>query len=85
MAVSFTEPDQYSQAHPIENDALIAEKMTAFDAAVDKIAKADKENLILAQTKCPDLLDEAFKLQFLRCEVFDEKVSVFVWGNSVLL
>ena len=75
MEVSFTDPDIYGQAHPLENEELIGSKLKAFEVAVAEIPNADKKNLVLAQSKCPELLTEGFKLQFLRCEVFNEKVG----------
>lgn len=75
MEVSFTDPDQYGQYHPLENEELIGEKLKAFDAACGEIPAVEKENLTLAETNCPDLLTKEFKLQFLRCEVFNEELA----------
>jgi hypothetical protein len=74
-AISFSEPDQYGQVHPEENPELLAEKLAAFDAAVADTPPTAKESLIQAQTQCPGLLTDDFKLQFLRCEVFNETLA----------
>ena len=75
IPVAFTEKDYYSQRHPIETPELIAAKLVQFDNHVATIPKKQRQALTQATLKCPDLLDEKFKLMFLRCEVFHEKVS----------
>ena len=88
-AISFSEPDQYGQMHPEENHELIAEKLIAFEGALKDIPPTEKENLIQAQTQCPHLLTEEFKLQFLRCEVFNETLAadryVKYWDKRVAI
>ena len=69
-----TEPDQYGQAHPIETQDVVIHSLKEFEAAVEAIPAKDKPSLTEAQQKCPQLLTDDFKLQFLRCEVFNEKV-----------
>lgn len=73
--VCFTEAedDCYGQKHPIENPCLIAKNIVAFDAAVENIPKKKRSTLLQAVERCPELLDEGFKLKFLRCECFNEK------------
>lgn len=66
--------DIYGQSHPEETRELIEEKLVAFNTALEKIPKAEKENVCEAEVKCPELLDNDFKLIFLRCEVFDAEV-----------
>ena len=82
---SFTEPDQYGQSHPIENPDLISSKLKHFEDAVKEITKNEKENLVRAQEKCPELLTDDFKLMFLRCEVFNEKVQKKIAARCIIL
>jgi CRAL/TRIO domain len=78
--VPMSEPDLYGQRHPIESDALIQSKLVDFDFQVKQL---DRHNcawlnttaLDLALEKCPHLLTNAFKLWFLRCEVFDASLA----------
>jgi len=70
------QPDIYGQVHPTETPELLKQKLAEFDADVKKLPKDKTTSLIIAQKKCPDLLTDAFKLQFLRCEVFRTKVRV---------
>ena len=69
-------PDVYGQVHPHETPELIAEKLVALDAEVGNLPKDKKISLMMAQERCPQLLTNAFKLQFLRCDVFRVKVSL---------
>lgn len=73
--VQFGDKDAYGQRHPVENPALIAKRLVAFDTAVSKLPKKKRATLNQAIERCPELLDEAFKLKFLRCECFNVKVS----------
>lgn len=75
IPVAFTEKDCYSQRHPIETPELIAAKLAMFDKQVTAIPKKQCQALTQATLNCPGLLDEKFKLMFLRCEVFHENVS----------
>lgn len=68
-----TPPDQYGQIHPIETDELIAAKRQEFETELAKIS--EKQNVEMAQQRCPELLTDDFKLMFLRCEVFQANVS----------
>lgn len=75
--VEFTESDDlYGQRHPIENAEVIGRKLKQFEAEVDKIPESDRACLTQAQSKCPQLLIDDFKLMFLRCEVFNADVSL---------
>ena len=76
--VSFTDKDCYGQRHPKENPALIAKRLKAFDAVVSALPKKKRATLQKAIERCPELLNEGFKLQFLRCECFNVKVSTTV-------
>ena len=73
--VDFTEIDLYGQRHPIENEELIGTKLKEFDSEVEKLPNDEKPCLMEAQSKCPDLLIDDFKLMFLRCEIFNADVS----------
>jgi hypothetical protein len=68
-------PDVYGQVHPIETEDLIARKQKEFEDELEKIPESEKQNMLKAQEKCPDLLTDDFKLKFLRCEVFNSDVS----------
>ena len=85
--VVFQAPDHYGQIHPVEDDSLIARKLSEFDAAVDQIVPANKQRLLQAQQRCPHLLTADFKLWFLRCEVYvvakAAKRYVAYWNKRV--
>lgn len=70
-----SEPDIDGQVYPVETPMLVARKLRAFDAAVAKLEDCNKNGVKEAMIKCPDLLDRSFKLQFLRCDVFDEALA----------
>lgn len=70
------EPDIYGQVHPNETAALIKEKLVELESELEKLPAEQKVSLTLAKEKCPQLLTESFKLQFLRCEVFQAKVRL---------
>lgn len=70
----YDQPDIYGQVHPRESPALVEEKLWEFDAEVGNLPKEKRISLTLAQERCPQLLTNTFKLQFLRCEVFRVKV-----------
>jgi len=67
-------PDIYGQLHPVETPELIAKAHADFDRLVESLPPAEKKGLLQAQAKCPQLLTDDFKLQFLRCEVFNADV-----------
>jgi hypothetical protein len=68
-------PDVYGQVHPEETPEMIQAKFVAFQTEVDKLSEEVKQDLLMAQQKCPHLLSDDFKLMFLRCEVFNADVS----------
>ena len=70
-----SEPDVYGQRHPVETPALITETLAQLEVEIDLLPEASKVGLEQAKQKCPDMLDDAFKLMFLRCEVFNTDVS----------
>lgn len=74
--VPMTPPDQYGQRHPIETDALISIKLKELEVEIESIPKERREAYSQALEKCPDLLTDAFKLMFLRSEVFNADVSL---------
>ena len=69
-------PDIYGQEHPIETKELIQASLVEFEKEVEKLPAEAKVNLNLAKERCPQVLTDAFKLKFLRCEVFRVKVSI---------
>jgi hypothetical protein len=84
MVSSDTTKGQVSdgQLHPNETPELIAQKLVEIESEVEKLTLAANPNakqncwqLKQAQERCPELLTDAFKLMFLRCEVFNANVS----------
>ena len=87
-----TKPDVYGQVHPDETPAKIRTALEEFDLAVQqRVATNAKKDgsLILALSRCPELLTDDFKLMFLRCEVFqvDKAVARYsaYWKKRVRL
>ncbi|CAB9500455.1 Transfer protein [Seminavis robusta] len=68
--------DVYGQSHPVETPALLRDSLEAFNALMEKIPEDKKVNAILAESKCPELVTDDFKLVFLRCEVFHVDLAV---------
>jgi CRAL/TRIO domain len=87
MSLEFTEPDCYGGRHPIETDQLIANKLFHFENQLVAVPHHKKIALLQAQQQCPHLLTDQFKLKFLRCECFNEKLAakryVKYWENRV--
>jgi hypothetical protein len=75
MEVSFTEPDVYGQIHPIETPELVEQKLKELAEELDQLPDEQQEAWRQAKSKCPQLVDKAFQLPFLRCEVFHVNVS----------
>jgi len=70
-----TAPDIYGQSHPIETPALIAEGFANLERELGKIPMKDKTAYIRAAKECPDVVNDAHKLMFLRCEVFNADLA----------
>lgn len=68
-------PDVYGQTHPEETPELIITKLKEFQDELGTLDADVTKSLRKAEEKCPDLLDDDFKLMFLRCEVFNVDVS----------
>eukprot|EP00980_Cylindrotheca_fusiformis_P009824 scaffold2164_cov106-Cylindrotheca_fusiformis.AAC.7 len=88
--VEFTEErDLYGQRHPKETAEILSRKLKQLEEEVEKIPPADKARLVEAQSKCPELLTDRFKLMFLRCEVFNADLAAkryaFYWEQRVHL
>jgi hypothetical protein len=70
-------PDVYGQVHPIETPELIEEKLVALHKELAQLPQEKTKAWKQAQEQCPQLVDQDFELQFLRCEVFNADVSGF--------
>jgi hypothetical protein len=75
MKVTFAEPDNYGQKHPIETPELVASKLVEFDQEVASLPASETEFVRQAEDRCPELLTSDFKLLFLRCEVFNAELA----------
>jgi hypothetical protein len=73
--VPMSDEDIYGQTHPIESADLIASRLKELDLELDKLPADDTQGWTQAKTKCaPDIINNDFKLMFLRCEVFNADV-----------
>ena len=61
---------------PSETPSLVREKLAKFEAYLNKLDEKSKEGYLMALQKCPGECSPAFKLVFLRCEVFDAERAV---------
>mmetsp|Transcript_17903 Transcript_17903/g.30245 ORF Transcript_17903/g.30245 Transcript_17903/m.30245 type:complete len:284 (+) Transcript_17903:137-988(+) len=71
----------YNQtATPDETPILIKNKLAEFESALDDVGDKEKRCYLMAKEKGPDECNDAHKLIFLRCEVFevDRAVARFV-------
>jgi hypothetical protein len=74
LAKKFNTFEQSHSGHfPRETDESLSEKLRLFENEVDDIPVEKKSALHQAEEQCPELLDDAFKLAFLRTEVLDVK------------
>jgi hypothetical protein len=73
--VNSSSADVYGQKHPIETDELLQNSLRDFDDTLQNhVPISKKKSAMDAQRKCPSLINDSFKLMFLRCECF--KVDV---------
>ena len=68
-------PDVYGQVHPIETPELIQEKLLALHKELAQLPEEKTKAWKQAQEQCPQIVNQDFELQFLRCEVFNADVS----------
>ena len=73
--LSHSEPDVYNQTHPIETAELIATGFSNLEEELSKISISEKRAYMRALNENPDIVNDAHKLMFLRCEVFNAHVS----------
>ncbi|KAL7554520.1 hypothetical protein ACHAWF_017977, partial [Thalassiosira exigua] len=64
---------------PNETPAFVNEKLTEFGSALDAIDVEKRAGYLMAERKCPHICSDAFKLIFLRCEVFHVERAVERW------
>jgi len=77
-------PDRFGQVHPIESPKLIAAKLAEFDEELDRLPADQKTYYMLACERSPELVSSKDKLMFLRCKVFDVKVSLLAAASSAV-
>ena len=81
--------DLYGQVIPKETPELLSSKFEELETELQKIPSDKKVEWEMALEKCPNLCDEAFKLMFLRCEVFNADLAakriVKYWKKRVEL
>lgn len=77
--VTLSNPDPlYGQVHPEETPQLLQLKLEELEDEIKQIRDPKKRSgYDQAVEKCPEQLTNDWKLQFLRCEVFNVKVRVF--------
>lgn len=77
--IPMSDEDMYGQRHPVENPDLIAAKLGELEEELSQLSDEDSQGWTQAKAKCsPDLINDDFKLMFLRCEVFNADVSSFL-------
>ena len=65
----------YGQVHPEETPDLLSNGQEALEKELNKIPIESKTGWLKANKQCLALVNEEHKLLFLRCEVFNAKVS----------
>ena len=81
--VNSSSVDVYGQRHPIETDKLLRNALRDFDYRLqNNVPDTKKKSVLDAQKKCPDLVNDSFKLMFLRCECFKVDVRCDVTSFS---
>ena len=72
-----TDPAVHGQRHPIESNMLIVHKLQYFETYSKRMDWANNNvAMTQAESQCPELLKDDFKLMFSRCECFDAKISM---------
>jgi len=78
--MKLTEPNQFGQSDPIETDEEVREALVEFDELLnddDATPPSFKASYLRACQECPDIADnEAHKLRFLRCDLFQVQMAV---------
>jgi hypothetical protein len=74
--IPMSDEDMYGQRHPVENPDLIAAKLGELEEELSQLSDEDSQGWTQAKAKCsPDLINDDFKLMFLRCEVFNADLA----------
>ena len=64
---------------PSETKESVKDGLEQLQVELDGIKKKNKKGFMQALEKCPHLIDDKFLLMFLRTEVFDAGVSLFLF------
>eukprot|EP00545_Synedropsis_sp_CCMP1620_P001290 CAMPEP_0119014096 /NCGR_PEP_ID=MMETSP1176-20130426/9350_1 /TAXON_ID=265551 /ORGANISM="Synedropsis recta cf, Strain CCMP1620" /LENGTH=296 /DNA_ID=CAMNT_0006967235 /DNA_START=30 /DNA_END=920 /DNA_ORIENTATION=+ len=93
METPFGEPDVYGQRHPIESLELIETRLKELEKELESLVAASKETAktngwVQAKERCaPELIDNDFKLLFLRARKFHPKSAakriVDYWNHRI--
>lgn len=65
----------YGQVHPVETPELLKAALSDLEEELQKLPNESKQGYLQALRNCPEQLDRSTKLKFLRCDVFNAKVS----------
>jgi len=69
------EEDIYGQVIPNETSDLISTSLEKLDEELQRIPNVEKVAWNMAIERCPELINNDFKLKFLRCEIFDVSLA----------